>query len=138
MKILPINFKVILFTIILLISNSRVVSGSDIYSPPKGSSERKAIMDALRVKYNQPVLFQVHYLKVSHGWAWTRVTATVHGKPAFESEAALLHKEAKEWKVMQSVDQSGECAIEPKCLAAEYKNVKRKFPAAPSGIFKDF
>lgn len=123
---------------ILLFTNCSTALGSDIYSPQKGSSERKTIMDALRVRYNQPVVFQVHYLKVSDGWAWTRVTATVNGKPSFESEAALIHKESGKWKVVGSVDQSGECAIEPKCLRAEYKEIKKKFPAAPAGIFKDF
>lgn len=132
------KIKAIAFTSMLLFSSSSVVLGSDIYSPQKGSSERKAIMDSLRIRYNQPVVFQVHYLKVSDGWAWTRVTATVNGKPSFEPEAALVRKESGKWKVVGSVDQSGECAIEPKCLAAEYKELRKKFPDAPAGIFKDF
>lgn len=132
--------KIIITTALFILTvgyvSSIMASEPNIYSPPKGSSERKAIMDALRVRYNQKVVFIVHYLKISGDWAWTRVTATIDGKPSYEPEATLVYKGSGEWKVVDAVDQSGECAIEPKCIESEYKKLKSKFPAAPSGIFE--
>src|SRR5262245_32169727 len=44
------------------------------YTPEKGSPERKAIVDALRVpverKLRQEVIFKIDHLKVMNGWAF--------------------------------------------------------------------
>ena len=44
------------------------------YTPEKGSVERKAITDALRVpvekKLKQSVVFNIDHLKVQNGWAF--------------------------------------------------------------------
>lgn len=52
--------------------------GQAIYTPPTGSDERKAIMDALRpaceADLHQHVIFKVELLKVSGQWAAARVT----------------------------------------------------------------
>lgn len=52
--------------------------GQAIYTPPTGSDERKAIMDALRPvceqDLKQKVIFKVELLKVSGPWAAARVT----------------------------------------------------------------
>src|SRR5690348_12045214 len=44
----------------------------ELHTPEKGSTERQAIMDALRG--NQNVVFQVNYLKVHNGWCWIDTT----------------------------------------------------------------
>src|SRR6185295_11380438 len=58
----------------------------EVHTPEMGSSERQAIMDALRG--NEDVRFQVHHLKVHNGWAWVDTTpldknghATAEGGP---------------------------------------------------------
>jgi hypothetical protein len=96
----------------------------EVYTPEKGSAERKAIMDALRLpvekKLNQPVIFKIDHLKVQNGWAF--LTATPQ-KPdgsnpdyrgtayqeAIEAGAfdngvvALLHNVNGKWKVINYV-----------------------------------
>ncbi|HJZ69123.1 MAG TPA: hypothetical protein VKF81_13440, partial [Blastocatellia bacterium] len=44
---------------------------SKAYTPPAGSPERKAIIDALRG--DQKVVFKFYYLKVHGDWAWADV-----------------------------------------------------------------
>jgi hypothetical protein len=50
------------------------LGGTTTYTPEKGSPERKAIVDALRVpiekKLKQPVIFKIDHLKVQSGWAF--------------------------------------------------------------------
>jgi len=94
------------------------------YTPEKGSVERKAIVDALRVpvekQLKQPVIFKIDHLKVQNNWAF------LNGRPqnpdgssfdyantiyqdAVDSGAfddgivALLHKVNGKWKVVQYV-----------------------------------
>lgn len=90
--------------------------GPAVYTPPKGSAERKGIMDAIREKYSRNgVLFRVHYLKVSGDWAWARVTGTINGEPAYESESALIRKLNGNWTEVASQNHSGECDNDPVC-----------------------
>jgi hypothetical protein len=50
------------------------LGGAPAYTPEKGSPERKAIVDALRVpvekKLKQSVIFKIDHLKVQDGWAF--------------------------------------------------------------------
>src|ERR1044072_3902091 len=59
--------------ILLGFSSSAV---AQIYTPKQGSSERKALMDALRVPVekdlNKKVVFKVDHLKVQGDWAFMR------------------------------------------------------------------
>jgi len=94
------------------------------YTPEKGSVERKAIMDSLRVpvekKLKQAVIFKIDHLKVQNGWAFMQgVPRTPEGKAidyketiyqdaleagAFDdSVVALLHNVNGKWRVVQYV-----------------------------------
>jgi hypothetical protein len=101
-----------------------VTSGHDLHTPERGSDERKAIMDALRMpvekKLRQQVIFKIDHLKSQNGWAFllgkpqrldgTRVdySGTVY-KDAVEAGAfgdgivALLHQIDGKWRVVQYV-----------------------------------
>jgi hypothetical protein len=60
------------------------------YTPEKGSTERKAILDALRLavtkQLKQPVVFKLDHLKVKSGWAF------LLGKPQTPTGEALDYK----------------------------------------------
>lgn len=90
------------------------------YTPPAGSPERKAIMNALRggvqTEFKQAVIFEVEHLKVNRGWAFLRgIPRQPSGRPInyagtpyqqrikegmFDDWiAALLRKSGEKWQV---------------------------------------
>jgi hypothetical protein len=92
------------------------------YTPEKGSSARKAILDALRVpverELKQKIVFSVDTIKVQGTWAFVNgspqntnnETPNYNGTPyqeAIDSEAfdnnfqALLRKTGKKWRVVK-------------------------------------
>jgi len=116
------------------------------YTPEKGSAERKAITDALRVpvqkKLKQQVVFKVDHLNVQNGWAFLlgapqrpdggaidyRDTpyADAYNAGAFGDDVmALLHKVGGQWRVVQYVIGATDVA---------YMGWDRRFHA-PSAIF---
>ena len=94
------------------------------YTPEKGSAERKAITDALRVpvekKLKQEVIFKIDHLKAQNNWAFLMGTprrpdggqidyrntayAEAQKAGAFDDGVmALLHKVGGQWRVVQYV-----------------------------------
>ena len=108
------------------------IANPGAYTPPPGSAERKAILDAYRAEWTKPdsikdVIFVVTHLKVHDGWAWLEVNPkSSDGSQQFESEQGLLHKEAVGWKVLQR--KSG-------TTARYFKNLRAKFLTVPTDIF---
>ena len=95
--------------------------GQGVYTPEKGSAERKAILDALRVpverELKQPIVFVTDNFKVQGAWSFVSGTPLAQGggapnyKGTKYAEAqkqgffdnnffALLKKTAGKWKVM--------------------------------------
>lgn len=114
-----------------------------VHTPPKGSPERKAIMDALRegdkTNFDKPVVYMVNYLKVHNGWAWTDVTPMDDkGNALAEGEQALLHYENGKW-VSKDLAKVADDPNDP--LGAEdpspryIRNVLKVYPEAPPDIF---
>lgn len=116
------------------------------YTPEKGSEERKAITDALRVpvekKLKQSVVFNIDHLKVQDDWALLlgaprkpngdridyRKTVYAEAKRAgmFDDNiSALLHKVRGRWTVVKYVIGATDVA---------YIGWDEKY-GAPSGIF---
>ncbi|MFN2513477.1 MAG: hypothetical protein ABR568_18905 [Pyrinomonadaceae bacterium] len=115
--------------------------------PEKGSVERKAIVDALRIpvgkQLKQPVIFKIDHLKVQNGWAFLNgkpqtpegsaidYTNTVY-QDAVDAGAfddgivALLRKVKGQWTVVQYV--IGATDVPYVDWDKEYR--------APKGIFK--
>jgi len=122
----------ILILVIVSILANPAVANPEAYTPPSGSAERKAILDAYRAEWTKDaltkdVIFVVKHLKVHDGWAWLEVNPkSSDGSQQFESEQGLLHKEGAGWKVLQR--KSG-------TSARYFKNLKAKFPAVPIDIF---
>ncbi|HSI12224.1 MAG TPA: NlpC/P60 family protein [Chthoniobacter sp.] len=104
--------------------------------PPRGSPERKAIMDALRAEKfpgkSNEVIFQVQSLKVHGGWAWAQVTPqTPGGKVVANRILALLRLEEGQWK---SVD-LGEARVNAKAGdSVSRKKLVEMFPSVPTDI----
>ncbi len=114
-----------------------------LHTPPKGSPERKAIMDALREgdknNFDKPVVYMVNYLKVHNGWAWTDVTPMDDkGSALAEGEQALPHYENGKW-VSKDLSKVADDPNDP--LGAEdpspryIRNVLKVSPEAPPDIF---
>ena len=108
-----------------------------VHTPAQGSTERQAIMDALRG--SQDVVFKVHFLKVHNGWAWIDVTPLdKQGRAVAEGGPNLLHFENGKWKV-EDLSKVPEDPKDP--LGAEdasptfVRNVQKAFPGVPADIF---
>jgi hypothetical protein len=70
-------------------------TGKGAYTPPAGSPERRALVEALRQKlqslHHLEVIFEVQYLKVHQGWAWISANPrSPDGSQRYEGVSALL------------------------------------------------
>lgn len=108
-----------------------------VHTPAQGSSERQAIIDALRG--TQDVVFKVHFLKVHDGWAWIDTTPQdKRGRAVAEGGPNLLHLEDGKWKVLD-LSRVPDDPKDP--LGAEdaspgfIRNVRKTFPGVPADIF---
>ena len=92
------------------------------YTPPAGSSERKAICDTLREhlltrlatrKPPQPIVFKVDALRVDGGYAWFEGVPLLkdgsYAAPDFVPDVGytfVLRKTASGWKIQQDLSRS--------------------------------
>ena len=102
------------------------------YTPPPGSAERKAILDAYRAAWKKggtikDVTFVVNNLKVHNGWAWLDVKPqSSDGSQNYEGEQGLLRKKNGKWRVLDRTAGYD---------AKYFKKLKSKYPGVPSDIF---
>lgn len=118
-------------------------AGAAPHTPAKGSSEREAIMNAMRrvvgPNFRKRVVFTPRKLRVERGWAYFdggfqfADGTTVNDVMGDEAQAyaggnfeAVLHKERGVWKVKTSAYPSD--VQTPEMMA--------KFPQAPRALFK--
>jgi len=134
-------FRLFFIAIIHLLLASPVTA-QEPYTPPGGSPEKEAILDALRDSLKTleigKVVFVVRYLKVKDGWAWIETDPqTPDGMGQFEPIDALLHKENHRWVIKQIRPCCGECADDPECedIKRYYKKLMREFPSVPRELF---
>lgn len=123
---------------IILLFLFTFIFASEPYTPQRGTAERAAIMDALRVEvkkyHNIDVLFVVRTLKLKDGWAWT-ITAPMSkdGANHYENIVALLHEENGTWSVAELVCTEIEtpgCIDDPNFL----NGLQERFPGVPKEI----
>jgi len=102
-----------------------------------GSTERKAIMDALRG--SQDVKFKVNILKVHNGWAWADVTPLdKSGRPTAEGGPNLLHLVDGVWQVMdlsKVADDPDDPLGSENASPGYVRNLRRVYPLVPLDIF---
>lgn len=118
-------------------AQTKKTSTDTLHTPAKGSSERQAILDALRG--GEEIQYQIHFLKVHHGWAWIDTTPLDNkGKPTAEGGPNLLHLVNGKWQVMD-LSKVPEDKNDP--LGAEdaspgfIRNLKKTFPGVAPDIF---
>ncbi len=123
-------------------AETKTATKTGTYTPVKGSADRKAIMDALRVVIRRmsglEVIFVVRHLKVNNGWAWVETDPeSADGKNRYESIVGLLHKKNGRWTYIEGPPEFAICEEDPDCVdtARYFKKLVRKYPAASPDIF---
>ena len=109
------------------------------YTPKAGSSERKAIMDALRIpiqkEAKEKVVFYDVYLKVDTDWAYVWAMSRnskggylkKYGSAGFDPGTyGLVRKNGKSWKVLYWGIASD---------ASPLEEMRKMYPKAPKSIF---
>lgn len=101
-----------------------------LHTPPPGSGERAAIMDAIRAEIRQlhdlEVVFVVERLNVLGDWAWAETRPQSRdGLNHYEDVAALLRFEGDSWRLLELIGPEEE----------EVANVRGRHPEAPPEIF---
>jgi uncharacterized protein YceK len=122
----------ILATALLL---SGCASVNTAHTPPEGSAERNAIIqatkNALAHQGRKNLVLVVPYLKVHNGWAWIQVNPqSTNGTQHYESQSGLLQQTTKEWKLLEWMP-----AEEGTDYKKYFANLKAKYPPAPADIF---
>lgn len=153
--------SIFLFIFLLQLFTAYIVLAEEPYIPPRGSLERKAILDTLReglkhfpdensskigfqyvredvrIPTDIRPVFLVNYLKVKNDWAWVEVDVDVENY--FCSIDALLLKYNGQWQIKVMVNpRYFVCPNREECLDVKayiYKKVMEKFPLAPVEIF---
>jgi hypothetical protein len=122
----------------LAISIGAFAQADTVHSPAAKSSERQAILDALRG--NENVVYTVNFIKVHNGWAWVDTTpldpktkqATAEGGPN------LLHLISGKWTVMDlsKVPEDKKDPMGAEDASPMYvRNVQKTFKGCPADIF---
>lgn len=128
------------------------------YTPAPGSTERRAVLDALRsglqtfpqrynpgfqyrrddvrVLYDQPIRFLVDWMKIQGSWAWVEVRGHNYGMRL----CGLLQKKAGSWTVAGMVRPDRVVCTQdtPNCRDLRqwvYTQMRLKFPEVPAMIF---
>ena len=100
--------KIILLVTLILLGASVGLAQKKMYEPKKGSAERKALVDAIRV-YDvarnsdfEGEIFKITTLSVQGNWAFTSVERTNLPEAGEGTHLAFLQKSGATWKVMWS------------------------------------
>jgi hypothetical protein len=118
----------------------------ELHTPPMGSPERQALMDALREDYNNNhryrgnITFVVQYLKVHNGWAWTYPeprSSDPHDQFG-ENSGFLLHQVNGRWQVMKVPSKVND-PDDPENLdyptRRDVERMRKMYPSIPTEIF---
>ncbi|PYJ24034.1 MAG: hypothetical protein DME99_00860 [Verrucomicrobia bacterium] len=121
-----------LVTTVLL---SGCASVNTAHTPPDGSAERNAILQAtqraLARQGRKNLVLVVPYLKVHNGWAWIQVNPqSANGTQHYEPQSGLLQEKTNKWTLLEWMP-----AEEGTDYKKYFKNLKAKYPSAPPDIF---
>jgi hypothetical protein len=123
----------------------------ELRTPPKDSSERRAITDVLREEFSSPqsihyvadrgrIVFLLHTLKVHNGWAWTLVEPRSEKNPGAsfrETSPFLLHQlNGGRWVIMNlppSVDDDPDTEYP---TTRDIENIRKMYPSMPADILQ--
>jgi hypothetical protein len=107
------------------------------HTPPAGSAERAAILQATHEAFDTPelknVVFVVPYLKVDSGWAWIQINPqSADGTQHYESQSGLLQERATKWTFLEWMPSEEGTDFEK-----SFKDLRAKYPSAPADIFPE-
>ncbi|MFB1488242.1 MAG: hypothetical protein AADX98_16475 [Thiocapsa sp. C3-3m] len=120
-------------------SHAAAATRETIATPPPGSRERGAILDALRAELTHltgpDLVFVVAVLRVREGWAWIEAAPQSRdGARRYEEVTALLQRRDGRW----TVQVLGPCDEEddPAACAADTdpERLAKRFPTLPPGL----
>jgi hypothetical protein len=123
----------------------------ELHTPPTGSPERQALMDALREEYyvhrggsSRPyrgsITFVVNYLKVHNGWAWTypEPHSSDPNDQFGENSGFLLHQVNGRWQIMKVPPMVND-PDDPENLdypsGKDVARIRQMYPSIPKDIF---
>lgn len=106
------------------------------FTPAFGSSERKAVLDAMREeireRFDLEVLFVVRWMKVKDGWCWAETNPrSLDGANRYEPFCALLENPGGGWEVREIMPAGGEEPDLPDWLSS----LQEFRPGLPAEIF---
>jgi hypothetical protein len=147
------RLKLLLFTIFGLLPWSAALAQETVHTPAAGSSERREIMDAMRLDFYpgdraaahanpKGVVFKVLFLKVHGDWACTHIDPVdAAGKELAEPRWGLLRRRSGQWSDVNYFDalrpfaseEAAQDALE--MSASTIAKVRAAFPEAPNDIF---
>jgi hypothetical protein len=120
-------------------AHEEAVSSDVSLTPPRGSTLRKEILDAMRQEVKRmhglEVIFVVVHLKTKDGWAWLHARPRSRdGLNQYEDISGLLQLKDGVWSVVETP--CGE-VDNPECLdGPEYfTKLQERFPTVASEIF---
>lgn len=115
---------------------------SAAYTPAKGSAERTAILDALRVVVKKmsdlDVIFVVSHLKLKNNWAWVVAEPQSRdGTQHYETMTGLLQKKNGRWIFVEGPPEPVLCDEDPECAdtARYFRKLAKKYPSLSMDIF---
>ena len=122
-------------SLVILMFLSGCASVNTAHTPPEGSAERNAILQAtqhaLARQGRKNLMLIVPYLKVHNGWAWIQVNPqSADGRQHYESQSGLLQQQTNKWKLLDWMP-----AEEGTDYKTYFNNLKAKYPSAPPDIF---
>jgi len=112
-----------------------------LHTPQPGSAERRAILDAMRMKimelHRLDVVFSVKSINVSHGWAWVHsLPRSKDGLASYEDFYALLRNVNGRWMIAEipcTEPDNSECIDSP----GYFRRLARRFPGLPASILPE-
>jgi hypothetical protein len=137
---LPIFLIPIVLLLVLTSISLAAESQEFAITSPKGSAERKLILDALRNEMQQhgiEMVFVVRHLKVKDGWAWVHtLPQSPNGVSHYEDVSALLRKSGAGWEVVElpSAEEGNDQALGSPDY---FLNLKKRFPNLPPEILPE-
>jgi hypothetical protein len=113
-----------------------------VSTPARGSAERKAMLDALRVFVKKmselDVIFVVRHIRSDCGWAWIETEPqSADGTQHYEPVQALLARRKGRWEYLESPPEWSECEPDPDCVdrARYFRKLAARHPGLPAAIF---
>ncbi|MEO6365771.1 MAG: hypothetical protein ABIO38_06980 [Luteimonas sp.] len=117
-------------------------SATQVHTPAKGSVERTAITNALRVVAKTmsglDVVFVVRHLKVNGNWAWVEADPqSVDGTQHYEPMSGLVARKNGRWVYLEGFPEGAICEEDPDCndSARFFRKLGKKYPAVSPDIF---